>query len=390
MKLRIPLAIVVAGLLTGVAAEAQQASANGALITRLGNDTLAVERFNRTVDGIRAEVVLRSPRTSLTVYHLRMDDRGQPLRLESTTHDPAGGPSSPVLGRSVVHFAADSLRIETVGGPNAGIVSVAGGQDVLPFIDMVHWPFELMLQRAHSSPTDSVIAPLLAGRRVLPFVITRAAPAEYVVRHPFRGTMDVRVDEAGRLLHLDAGNTTRAVIVERAADVDIAGLAREFAARDAQGRPFGDLSGRGEADATIGEARINVDFGQPSKRGRDIFGALVPWGQVWRTGANRATHFSTDRDIVIGSTRVPAGTYTLFSIPNADGWTLIVNRQTNINGMAYNAEHDLAHIPMQRRMLSEVVEDFTIAVDPADDGGVLRITWDRTEAYVPIRVGSAR
>jgi hypothetical protein len=112
----------------------------------------------------------------------------------------------------------------------------------------------------------------------------------------------------------------------------------------------------------------------------------VPYGQVWRTGANRATHFTTDRDLVIGGTAVPAGSYTLFSIPAAQGWTLIVNRRTEINGTSYDAAHDLARIPMQTRVLSAPVEDFTIRVDPEGSGGLLRLQWDRTEAFVPIAV----
>jgi len=364
-------------------AGAQGSPRSAAFVTRLGNDTIAVERVVRDRGELRAEVLLRVPRTTLHVYRMRLDASGRPVRLETTAHDPALGVGSPALSREVIDFGADSLRIETTGGRSPGRASVAGGRDVLPFIDMVHWPFELVLQRAHAARGDSLAVPLLTGRRTQPFVVRRVGASDYTITHPFRGTMTARVGPGGVLAELDASRTTRALRVSRVAAVDLPALARRYAAIDAQGRPLGELSGRGEARGTLGGAAVAVDFGRPAKRGREIFGRLVPWGQVWRTGANRATHLTTDRDLLVGGTRVPAGTYTLFTIPGPDAWTLIVNRRTDINGTAYDAAHDLARIPMQTRTLPEVVENFTVVVDEA--GGALRLQWDTLEAYVPVR-----
>jgi hypothetical protein len=198
--------------------------------------------------------------------------------------------------------------------------------------------------------------------------------------------MVLRADELGRLLALDASRTTRALSVERTAPPDIDALARDFAARDARGAGIGELSGRGEVVATIASAEIVVDFGRPLKRGRPIFGALVPWEQLWRTGANRATHLSTTRDLRVGEHVIPAGTYTLFTIPRPDRWTLIVNRRTDINGLAHDPAHDLLRLDMHVRSLAQPVETFTILVEPEGNGGVLRLRWDTTEAYLPFRV----
>jgi hypothetical protein len=132
--------------------------------------------------------------------------------------------------------------------------------------------------------------------------------------------------------------------------------------------------------------KVTVNFGTPSVRGRAIWGALVPYGQVWRTGANEATHLETDRDLVLGSGRdtlvVPAGRYTLFTIPGAGGGTLIVNRQTGQGGTAYDATRDLGRVPMAMRALSTPRELFNIAVDP----GLLRLQWAEREFVVPVRV----
>jgi len=348
---------------TGACAQAGPETAS--LVTRLGSDTVAVERITRTTEGLRAEVVLRVPRTSLRVYEVRFGEGGRPASMTVSTYDPASG------------LSGEPTEVNEVDlGSGSGI----------PFIDYVHWPFDLMLEQARAASTDSVTVELVTGRRTLPFVMARAGEGRYTATHPTRGTMDIGVDEAGRLEWLDAGKTTRALRVERQASVDIAGLAREFAARDAAGKAMGELSGRGESTTMVAGAEIALDWGRPLKRGREIFGALVPWGQVWRTGANQATHFTTSRDLRVGNATIPAGTYTLFSIPRPDGWTLIVNKKTGINGQAYDAEHDLVRLEMQTRTLDEPVEAFTILVEETTEGGVLRFQWDRTEAFLPFRV----
>ncbi len=123
-----------------------------------------------------------------------------------------------------------------------------------------------------------------------------------------------------------------------------------------------------------------------------IWGNVVPWGEVWRTGANRATHFSTDRELVLGDPAtgtlvVPAGKYTLFSIPAADGGVLIINKQTGQNGTTYDPKQDLGRIRMRRAELPSAVERFTIRLDSQSaSSGVLRLQWDQTEFVVPFAV----
>lgn len=170
--------------------------------------------------------------------------------------------------------------------------------------------------------------------------------------------------------------------------VGIAALAALCAASlDAQENRPRVLSPRDSAVQTFGNARVVVDYSRPSKRGREIYGGLVPYEQVWRTGANKATHLRTDGDLMIGDLRVPKGTYTLYTIPARDGWTLIVNRQTEQWGTTYDPAQDLGRVRMTVKKVDAPVEQFTIAIDPpAADGGTLRLLWDSTEARVPIRV----
>jgi hypothetical protein len=383
--IRTTLTLTAAAILLPAALAAQE---RAAFVTLLGNDTIAVERMTREGDEIRAEVLLRVPRTSLTVYRMQLGPNGTPTSLQSTRHDPAAGTSGAATGTSRIDWTAGGIRVQP--GGDAEEFMVEGGAGALPFIDMVHWPFDLMLARAQAEGGESTTVPLLTGRRTADFVVRRTGDRAYTVTHPTRGTMIVEADAQGRVAHLDAAGTTRAVRVTRVDDVDIDRLAREYAAHEAQAGPLGSLSGRGSHEANVAGANVELDFGVPRKRGREIFGALVPYGQVWRTGADRATHFTTDRDLVIGGADVPAGAYTLFTVPGPDTWTLMINTRTNINGQAYDAEHDLVRVEMATRRLDETVEEFEIRAESTGDGGELRIRWDRTEAYVPVRAGGAR
>ena len=359
----------------------------GAFVTVLGDDTLAVERFTRTTNGMEATVALRAPRTTLISYRLDLDDAGGLEHYDATVSQPLTGE---VLRRTSAEPVGDSLRVtvaETMG--ETTVRMVPGAARPLPFIDMVHWPFELMVARAVEAggPLDQ---PLFTERGVVAFTSDVAPDGAVTVRHPFRGPMSVDADADGRLLMLDAGATTRKLVVRRVADVDVEAAATRYAEQDAAGRSVGDLSGRGETVATIAGATIAVDYGQPQMRGREIWGALVPWGELWRTGANRATHLTTDRALVLdpdgAALAVPAGEYTLYSIPEAEGGLLIVNRQTGQGGTTYEATRDLGRVPLTRSSLTEAVEVFTIGVEAEGRGGRLALRWASDAFSVPFAV----
>jgi hypothetical protein len=154
-----------------------------------------------------------------------------------------------------------------------------------------------------------------------------------------------------------------------------------------QGQGQAPVSPRDTAQVTIADDRIMVDYGRPYMRGRTIMGGLVPYGQVWRTGANEATTLVTTRDLRIGGTNVPAGTYTLYTLPGESAWQLIINRQTGQWGTEYDQAQDLARVPMQVGRTPAPVEQFTIALEPGG-GNILNLvlTWENTRASVPMEL----
>jgi hypothetical protein len=134
-----------------------------------------------------------------------------------------------------------------------------------------------------------------------------------------------------------------------------------------------------------GGKTITTDYSSPRMRGRVIYGDLVPYNKVWRTGANEATTFVTTADLIVGGAKVPAGSYTIFTIPNFDKWTLIINKKTGEWGIPYKYESDeLARVDMKVTKLPASVENFTIAYDTSASGCTLRIDWETTRASVEI------
>src|SRR6201981_783706 len=134
-----------------------------------------------------------------------------------------------------------------------------------------------------------------------------------------------------------------------------------------------------------GGKHITTDYSSTRIKGRKMIGGVEPYGKVWRNGANEATTFVTTTDLVVGGKSVPAGSYTLFVIPNPEKWTLIINKKTGEWGIPYKYESDeLARVDMKLSTLPSPVENFTIVYDKAGKGCTLREEWDTVRATVDI------
>ena len=142
-------------------------------------------------------------------------------------------------------------------------------------------------------------------------------------------------------------------------------------------------SPRETVNASVDGAKISIAYGRPytkdPKTGepRKIWGGLVPFGKVWRTGADEATLLTTDKALEIGGTTIPAGTYSLFTIPEENGAKLIINKQTGQWGTRYDEQQDLARVDLKKNTASKPADQFTIAVAQNDGkGGELKLTWE--------------
>jgi hypothetical protein len=363
-------------------ASAQQGE-TAAFVVTIGTDTLAVEKFTRTRERITGEVVSRSPRTVTRSYTATLNPDGTVQRVEMTSRQPGATQPPTVVN---VDFTADSAFTRIQRGDSVVNYRVAAAHP-FPLVGYSHAFYEQAMMHARGLRADSLQVALVPVGANQSYAMTlRAVGADSLRLANIAGVQHVATDARGRLLGLNGMESTQKFMVTRLPDVDVDAFAAEFARRDAAQQGMGALSPRDSAVADIGGAHLAVDYGRPFKRGRVIWGNVVPWGEVWRTGANAATGFTTTRDVQIGGVRVPAGRYTLFTLPTQQGWKLIVNQQTGQWGTEYDGARDLARIDMQTRKLATAVEGFTIRIQPEGAGGVLRLQWDDMEAFVPITV----
>jgi hypothetical protein len=135
------------------------------------------------------------------------------------------------------------------------------------------------------------------------------------------------------------------------------------------------------------DAYVRITYSQPHKNGRDIFGSLVPYGQVWRTGANDATELTTTKDILIGEKQLKAGTYSIFTIPEKDKWTIIVNSDLGLWGSYnYNEKLDVIRFEVPVKKADDVVyEPFTMKFEQKNELADLLIMWDNVRVTIPVK-----
>jgi hypothetical protein len=147
------------------------------------------------------------------------------------------------------------------------------------------------------------------------------------------------------------------------------------------------LSPRMTTSVTIDGKKITIGYGAPSMRGRKVMGALVPYNEVWCTGANDATSLDTEADLDINGMRVPKGSYTLWTLPNPNEWLLIVNKQTGQWHTDYRERYDFGRVKMNLKTVPAPVERLKLELTASGGNkGMLAVVWETTEASVPITV----
>ena len=362
------------------------AATTGAFVVRLGTDTMVVERYVRDANRLESWSVNRQPATIRRHFVATLDgDRVTRLEYQGGRAD-GSQPSSNI----VVTYGADSAttRITVADTVVARGTGTVAARNALPNVQNSWALMELAVRRflAGGAQEDSVMMLQMGAPRASAYKMRRAGANQVEIDY-FGDWMLATVDTDGRLQSVDGSRTTNKVMVTRVPDADIEALITAFVARDRANQAFGPASPRDSARATIAGANIAVDYFAPSRRGRTLLGDVIPYDKVWRTGANNATTLRTSADLDIGGTTVPAGAYTLFTLPTRTGWTLIVNKQTGQWGTEYHQEQDLARIPLTAEPATSGPERLTIALEPGTGRtGKLRILWGDIALSAPVTV----
>ena len=391
--------IVLAALvLAGCRAEAP--AERYGFVARLGNDTVSVESVTRSGNTLTSDETDRFPmvRQRHTVMTLGPD--GGVERLVSDVHTPSEPPAQ--RDRHIVAEVKDDT-VHLTKRDSAGMKSytfATGGSVVVPHVDQMYSLYEQRFMAAHlhaaaaKKSTDTVRLRQFYidrdfDRFPLHSAVVRVLPNNKMeIEHDWlAGTGEATVDSIGRLQHYSGAQTTYRIEAERlATPPDVKAVGDQFAALEAK-NGVKSLSVRDTTRASIGSASFSVDYGRPLARGRQLVGGIIPLDHVWRTGANAATQFTTSAPITLAGLRLPAGTYTLWTVPRADRVELIVNKQHGQWGTSYDRAQDLGRAPLGTETLSKPVEQFTISIAPKDKKhGTLAMEWGPFRWTAPIVV----
>jgi hypothetical protein len=202
------------------------------------------------------------------------------------------------------------------------------------------------------------------------------------------GTGVATFDSSGNLQTYSGARTTYHDDVQRLAQLpDVDSIGERFAALESKSGGAKQLSVRDTVRATIDDATFTVDYGRPLARGRTLVGGVIPYDRVWRTGANAATQLTTSAPITLAGLALPAGTYTLWTVPRSAGVELVVNRQHGQWGTSYDRSQDLGRAPMATSTATTPVDAFTISIAPTDARrGTLAMEWGPFRWTAPIVV----
>lgn len=376
-------------------------------VARLGRDTISVESVTRSGNHIESDEVDRFPRVRQRHTQITLDADGGIQHLDMRITTPSDSANARDL-HVVADVTADSVIMTkrdkemykrwayATGGP---------GTIVMAHVPQMYSLYELYfaagLRRLAAAP---VAGDTVGLRQFYPDREFDRFPLHHATVHSLgkgraeiwhdwlAGVGEATVDSAYRLLHYSGARTTYKVAVDRlAAPPDVATIGARFAAAEAAQGGVRQLSPRDTVRAAMGTAALQVDYSRPLARGRDLLGALIPYGQVWRTGANAATQFSTSAPITVGGASVPAGTYTLWTLPQPGGVTLIINSQHGQWGTEYDAARDFVRVPMTTGRSGSAVEQFTIAMPVTDaHHGMLTMAWGPFRWSVPVTDGDSR
>jgi Protein of unknown function (DUF2911) len=363
-------------------------------LTTLGNDTVAVESYRVSPRRLEGDILLRAPRTYRYHYVVEFSANGALDRSTLELTSPDAGSNGRY--RSIVTRRGDSLRIALDTNGVQQSVTEAASPSVLPEFTggfgsdyglyISFGMYQVLASRLDAPVGQVADLPTFAafGGKLRTKELVRRSPTETAVDYFRIGWTRLMLDASGRITSVNAQGTTEKTHSIRTPWIDIDSAAKVFARVDNHGHAVGVLSPTASVTARVGQTTITITYSSPRARGRTILGITVPYDTVWRTGANAATEFTVDHPVIIGGQPVPAGTYTLWTLPAHHGAMLIINRQTGQWGTDYDATRDLVRVPLTVAHASKPREDFTIAVTAHGNRGELSLAWGDFIWTVPI------
>jgi Protein of unknown function (DUF2911) len=362
-------------------------------IGKLGPDTVFVETYNVVNNHLYGKVLFRIFEDHIGEFNIHFYPNGTIREFNMMAMNPVNS-SIPYSSKVAWRFpynrtmlcANDSCTVfisrsdvpqEIVVKQAASSMDFYGG--LTPLFSLVEWN---CVRLAKSG--KQVLGPLtMTNTSVVSTISVRyTGPDSVIFGGPFIEYTKIKVDSEGRILSTDGTGTVYNFLVSKQAPIDIDQLAKRISKRPGLGQP----SPRDTVKTSVQQSTISVDYSRPYKRGRKIFGGVVPYDSVWRTGASNATVLSLQHPIQIDKTVIPAGKYSLYTIPNRQSWRLIFNTDLIRWPTDPDRSKDIAEVGLQIKPLEKFKDQFTIEIQETKTGGVLKFQWDNVEAFTDFKI----
>ena len=364
-------------------------SDQGTLVIKLGDDTTLFQHFRINGDSIWSDILSLPGGIRVTKGKGTLSPEGRLLTMDSrvftvsvdgdlqtdrSNHLVSGRDSTIIL---TIHNG-DTIRKKFPGDCYVSNASDNAGFYLFPF-----WGF-----RGPGKVNDSITGNQLAFGGARDFSLKKIATNAIRFGSGLEGFLTMYTDSLGRMISLDGIGSSLNITGKVLRDLSFDSL---VTARLRYQKKYGLMQYTTTRDSVIfsnGKLKIRIKYWRPSARGRKIFGAVVPWNRIWRTGANNATTIELTKPVYFNNKELNKGLYSIFTLPAPDTWTLIFNSQANIWGTDYNPDYDVLQVPMKTEVLATPVERMTIEISPSDSGGILSVEWEKTRASARFTTGN--
>jgi hypothetical protein len=248
-----------------------------------------------------------------------------------------------------------------------------------PTLSLIQWNCMRLIKSGHETLPITMLNDYIGVKQV---AVSKGNNDTLIFGGPFLEYTKITATAEGKIITYDGTATPWNYIVTTHEPINIDEVAKRMSKKTKIGIPSPEV----KVKFPIAGDTINLSYGRPFKRGRKIFGGVVPYDSVWRTGASNATRITLPYDIQFGQTVIPKGRYSLYTIPRPGGWTLIFNTDLKQWPTDPDRSKDFASVPLQVRNPAKQTDQFTIDIEAVKGGGVIKFTWDDTEAFASFTI----
>ena len=357
----------------------------GCLIYTLGKDTTAIGNYE--LKGYNFSLTVADLTEAVTVSKLKgtFFPNGELQAVEGNMYKPIPGKDPVLLSTYKLYYDSNSTFIEirrnntVIKRKYPAKIMVANS---LGGYTLVYMP-ALLVSFAPRKNGDSLLSHHIVFNSARDFIIRKTGDGTFSIGSSVMGIFTLSLDKKGDLRSVDGIGTSWNIKGTVVPLLNMDSVITANVTKDQESPHIAITNRLDSVQRTIGGAAIKIRYSRPSVRGRVIFGEVVPYDRFWRTGADAATKLTLSHPIYFNGKELPAGEYSIFTMPSKNGWTIMFNKQPNIWGTEYKAENDVLRVPMSVEVLQETVELLTIEVVQADKGGRIEVSWEKLKVSVP-------